>query len=85
MLQHVGMLDTRLAKTADVFFKQIVDPIIQDSRHCVLNLPKQGVKAVLRWNPSTDKVIIFAELQIFCVQIMINIVRIWIFLHVGSG
>lgn len=76
VLQHVGVLDTKLAKTADAVFKQIVDPIIQDSRHCVLNMPKQGVKAVLRWNPSTEKVIIFAKLQIFHVHIMINIIRI---------
>lgn len=75
-LQHVGVLDTKLAKTADAVFKQIVDPIIQDTRHCVLHMPKQGVKDVLRWNPSTAKVIIFAKLQIFHVQIMSNIVRI---------
>lgn len=57
-LQNIGVLDTRLAQTADLLFKQIVDPIVQDPGFALdtKELDQQG-RAVLRWNPSTSKVL----------------------------
>lgn len=56
--QNIGVLDTRLAKTADLLFKQIIDPIIQDPGFAmdVKELDQQG-RAVISWNSSASKVI----------------------------
>jgi len=56
--QNIGVLDTRLAKTADSLFKQIIDPIVQDPGFAIdaKELDQQG-RAVISWNSSTSKVI----------------------------
>lgn len=57
-LQNIGVLDTRLAQTADLLFKQIVDPIVQDPGFAIdtKELDQQG-RAVISWNSSTSKVL----------------------------
>lgn len=57
--QNVGVLDTRLAKTADLLFKKIIDPIVRDPGFAmdVKELDQQG-RAVISCNLSTSKVIV---------------------------
>lgn len=66
-LQNIGVLDTRLAQTADLLFKQIVHPIVQDPGFAIntKELDQQG-RAVISWNSSASKVLpsIFANPQI---------------------
>ena len=56
--QKIGILDTRLAKIADLLFKQIIDPIVRDPGFVVeFKELDQPERAVISWISSTSKVI----------------------------
>lgn len=65
-MDNIGVLDTRLAQTADLLFKQIVDPIVQDPGFAIdtKELDQQG-RAVISWNSSTSKTDAMGHAEIF--------------------
>ncbi|KAG0590155.1 hypothetical protein KC19_1G076600 [Ceratodon purpureus] len=65
-MNKIGILDTRLAKTADLLFKQLIDPIVRDPGFAVdiKELDQQG-RAVISWMSSTSKKNVMGHVEMF--------------------
>lgn len=64
-LQNVGVLDTRLANTADKLFKNVLDPILQDPQLCLdsTKLSQEGQAILSVRSGQKTKVLSFANIS----------------------
>jgi centromere/kinetochore protein ZW10 len=63
-MNNIRVLDTRLAQTADLLFKQLVDPIVQDPGFEIDTKDQQG-RAIISWNSSASKTDVMGHAEIF--------------------